>query len=119
MKDAYTTKELASQLAISRQALEKRAKREAWPSERRTGRGGGKVWKLKGLPQDVRTAITLREAEATVPALPDNNVVIPDWAHQVGMARFRLVSEWRQFVDKSKSTKGRATKAFVLAVNAC
>lgn len=76
------------------------------------------MWKLKGLPQDVRTAITLREAEATVPALPDNNVVIPDWAHQVGMARFRLVSEWRQFVDKSKSTKGRATKAFVLAVNA-
>ncbi|MGE4193403.1 MAG: DNA-binding protein, partial [Pseudodesulfovibrio sp.] len=119
MKDVYTTKELTDVTGVTKATLLARAQREDWPSQPRQGRGGGYEWLASGLPQDVRTAIALREAETTVPALPDNNVVIPDWAHQVGMARFRLVSEWRQFVDKSKSTKGRATKAFVLAVNAC
>lgn len=118
MKDAYTTKELACTLRTTERTVNRRAQREGWSSQPRQGRGGGNEWIVSGLPEDVRAAITLHEASSNTPALPSENVVIPDWAHQVGMARYRLVSEWRQFVGKSKSTKGRATKAFVLAINA-
>lgn len=117
MKTSYTTKELAKVISQTDRSVNRRAKRECWPSESRKGRGGGKVWILKGLPEDVRAAITLHEAKRDVPALPSDNVVIPDWAHSVGMARFRVVSEWRQYVAKSKETKGKATKAFLLGVN--
>lgn len=117
MKTSYTTKELAKVISQTDRSVNRRAKRECWPSESRKGRGGGKVWILKGLPEDVRAAITLHEAKRDVPALPSDNVMIPDWAHSVGMARFRVVSEWRQYVAKSKETKGKATEAFLLGVN--
>ncbi|MBI9081728.1 MAG: DDE-type integrase/transposase/recombinase [Pseudodesulfovibrio sp.] len=117
MKDAYITKELTSFVGVTKATLLARAKRENWQSRTRKGRGGGNEWLVAGLPEDVRAAIIMHEAKTDVPALPTDNVVIPDWAYRVGMARFRLVSEWRQFVAKSKVTKGKATAAFLIAVN--
>jgi putative transposase len=117
MKDAYTTKELTILLGAAPSTISRRAKREGWPSRPRQARGGGFEWLAANLPEDVRAAISLHETRAETPALPDENVVIPDWAYKVGMARFRLVNEWRLAVKKSKTTKGKATAAFLTAFN--
>lgn len=115
MKDAYTTKELAAALGVTQRAILGRADRNEWPSQPKAGRGGGNEWLLSGLPEDVRGVIAMREAKAGIPALPESNTVIPDWAYKVGMARFKLVSEWRQAISKSKTTKGKTTEIFLLA----
>lgn len=39
-----------------------RAKREGWPSEKRTGRGAGEVYPVSGLPDDVQAEIRNRHA---------------------------------------------------------
>ena len=39
-----------------------RAKREGWPSEKRTGRGAGEVYPISGLPDDVQAEIRNRHA---------------------------------------------------------
>jgi putative transposase len=117
MKDAYTTAEIAKRMQVTIMTVTRKAKRDNWQSRTRQGRGGGKEWLVEGLPEDVRTAITLHEAKTDVPALPVDNVVIPDWAYTVGMARLRLIIEWRLYIQKSKGSKGAATAAFISAIN--
>lgn len=118
MKDAYTTKQIAIALDVPVRTANRRAKRGGWPSRSRSGRGGGYEWLASGLPGDVKTALAVREAKqeskSVPPALP--GVVIPDWAHRIGMARYRLVLEWRAFTAKGAAQgKGAATKAFLAA----
>ena len=55
--DAFTTREWADLLGVSRQSVDKRAKRESWQSRPRQGRGGGKEWLLASMPVDTREAI--------------------------------------------------------------
>jgi transposase-like Mu len=66
MKEAYSAKELASmKLQILPHAhcnVRNRAKREGWPSEKRTGRGAGDVYPISGLPDDVQAEIRNRHA---------------------------------------------------------
>ena len=117
MKDAYTAKELSRFVGTTVMTILRRAKRERWPSRPRVGAGGGFEWLTSNLPEDVRATITFQEAKAEPPALPSANVVIPDWAHNVGMARFQLVAEWRLAIKKSKAAKGKTTEAFLTAYN--
>lgn len=65
MADTYSTREIIALLGISRQAIDKRAKREAWKSVPRLGRGGGYLWQVASMPPSTRDAIAsalLREA---------------------------------------------------------
>ena len=54
MKDAYTTRELAEALYLSRQAIDLRATREGWQSRKRAGRGGGSLWLVSSMPSETR-----------------------------------------------------------------
>ncbi|WP_314258585.1 Mu transposase C-terminal domain-containing protein [Cardiobacterium hominis] len=66
MKEAYSAKELASMrlqtLPHAHCNVRNRAKREGWPSEKRTGRGAGEVYPISGLPDDVQAEIRNRHA---------------------------------------------------------
>ena len=66
MKEAYSAKELASMklqtLPHAHCNVRNRAKREGWPSEKRTGRGAGDVYPISGLPDDVQAEIRNRFA---------------------------------------------------------
>lgn len=64
IKEAYTTQELAPLLGMSRQGLDKQAKREGWQSRPRSGRGGGNEWLVSSMPQELRLAIGYAEKPA-------------------------------------------------------
>lgn len=85
MKDAYTTQELADVLALSRQAILKRAKREGWHSRIRKGQGGGHEWLLTSMPEVTRVAVAAKVcASAALPAeaitSPSAGTAAPDTA---------------------------------------
>ena len=116
MKDAYSTQEAAALLGITRQSVERRAIREGWQSRPRSGRGGGKEWLLASMPEATRIQIAKAVAESSVPApITPSDIAIPDWANAIGLARFRLVMEWRERCAKSKQTKSMASAMFELA----
>jgi putative transposase len=72
MKDHYTAAELAELqlpgLPSTESATIRRAKREAWPGQKRAGRGGGWEYPLSALPRQARDALLAREAAAPVKA---------------------------------------------------
>lgn len=65
-QDAYTTRELADLLNVSRQAIDLRAEREGWQSRPRKGSGGGYEWLVSSMPEATRLAI----ASKVVPVQP-------------------------------------------------
>ncbi|MDP3425759.1 MAG: DNA-binding protein, partial [Humidesulfovibrio sp.] len=81
---------------LTERAIQIRAKRESWPSVKRSGRGGGNVYPLATLPEDVRAAITLAQAKAVETVSPPalrakaSNVVVPDWSWSKAKAKARL-----------------------------
>lgn len=65
-REAYTTQNLTDVFSISRQAVEKRAKREGWQSVPRKGRGGGNLWLVSSMPAETRdllASLLLRKCE--------------------------------------------------------
>ncbi|XPV77656.1 MAG: DNA-binding domain-containing protein [Desulfovibrio sp.] len=120
LKEAYTTKELATVLSVTAKTLLARGLREGWESRIRKARGGGNEWLVSSLPDAVRSQIVLQQAKTeSAPALPEQDVVIPDWSHKLGMARYRVCHDWMQYVAKQKGTLSsvEATKAFCHAHN--
>lgn len=117
MKDAYSTQEMSQITGVSVKSVLARAEREVWQFRLRSGRGGGKEWLVASMPEATRIQIAKAVAENSDPALPvsSNDVVIPDWANNIGLARFRLVMEWRERCAKSKQTKSMASAMFELA----
>ncbi len=104
-------------LGISRQAVTKRANREAWKFSKRAGRGGGKIYSYCDLPEDVQAAITLHEAQRQPAKCSfDESKPIPDSAHETGLARFKLHADWTRFRAGQKS-KSKADEAFFAAYN--
>lgn len=128
-KETYTSSELAPALGVTERAIQFRAKRDSWPFEKRVGRGGGNVYPLATLPEDVRAAITLAQAkameteESTAPKARAQaaDVVVPDWSWNKAKAKLRLVSEWRSYTAR-QAQLGRNVKeasgAFLLAYEA-
>jgi len=57
MNDTVTAKDIAEALGVAIMTVTRRAKREAWPSEKRIGQGGGKVYPIASLPEPVRIAL--------------------------------------------------------------
>ena len=61
VKESYSSKELAEILQVSRQAVEKRAGRDCWESEKCAGK---RQYPLATLPEDVRAAVALAQVKA-------------------------------------------------------
>lgn len=122
VQNIISMEELARALQRTVSSVSRRAKREAWPSEARGGRGGGRMYPFSTLPEDVRAAVTLAQAKtveaAPQPAQPAADVVMPDWSWTKAKARMRLVSEWRDHVARQAKAGvpvKPATAAFLLA----
>lgn len=70
MKSHYTAKELAGLPGLpgTERSIQRQADREAWPSQKRPGRGGGREYPLTALPPETREHLT-RQIVATAPAV--------------------------------------------------
>ena len=113
----YTVKALSRLLGISPKAIYRRSQSENWKFSKRAGRGGGKIYSYCDLPEDVQAVITLHEAQRQPAKCTfDENRPIPDSAHQTGLARFKLHTDWVQYRTKQKS-KSKADEAFFAAYN--
>jgi putative transposase len=115
MELELTPKEIATNLGISSQAVNKRARKEAWPAKKRHGRGGGKIYDITALPSDIRNTIIAKRAN-NQPVIPGQNKPIPNSKHAEGLARYRLIGYWRQY-RTGKKPKSKADKAFISAFN--
>jgi len=57
MNNTVTAKEIADALQVAVMTVTRRADREQWPFEKRSGRGGGKVYPVASLPAPVQIAL--------------------------------------------------------------
>ena len=130
--EKYATSALMTLFGMNKMAVLRRAARENWQSRKRAGRGGGKEWLVSSMPPATVAALQLAEANiqhelgeeaapapAPVSALPA--APVPDWSFKVAKTRYRLVVEWRAYVEKAKAggkTTKAASQAFVEAYNA-
>ncbi|MBF0482807.1 MAG: Mu transposase C-terminal domain-containing protein [Desulfovibrionaceae bacterium] len=73
--DRLTAKNLAKILGVSVQAVSKRAASESWPSEKRHGKGGGKIFPLTSLPEPIRIAV--KRARSGLTLLPGGQSQAP------------------------------------------
>lgn len=119
MKDAYTAKEIAEAKKVTDRAVRERADRESWSWQKRVVRGGGKEFLAHSLPDDIRSALALREAEsAPPPALPGAEAVIPDWTHRIALDRYRVVHAWREHAKTAKGKKiSQTLSSFLMLFN--
>ena len=81
-KSGYTAQELADLRLVSlpqtRPGVTKKAKREGWPMQERTGRGGGNEYALSSLPAEVQAEIRERHLQALA---KQNPVVVREVKH--------------------------------------
>ncbi len=71
LKEAYTTTELMILLGLSfASSIIRRAKRERWQAQERSGRGGGKEWLLSSMPEETRVAIRAAEEKQALAICP-------------------------------------------------
>jgi len=123
MKEAYTTKDLCEVMGTAPKVMLSRAKREAWPSLPRSGRGGGKEFPFATLPDDVRIAIIQAEEAKLVPASNDllirptlATASVSDTKKTKAMAKVDLVALYQDWVDGyGHGGKGAARKEFISA----
>ena len=89
LKSTYSTQEIVTALPVTRQALEKRIKREQgkgrWIAEKRKGRGGGFVWKFDSIPQDIQLAIRIAEERQILAA--ENALLSPQAVTENAISR--------------------------------
>ena len=127
LKDAYTTREIASILGMAPKNVLTRADREGWDERPRAGRGGGKEWLANDkMPETTRAELAAAlaanlpaPAQSRIAAAPD--LVVPDYAWNRGKARLRIVQEWRAAVAKGKTRgkrSGETTREFIASANA-
>jgi putative transposase len=116
---SYSAAQLALILNVTPMTISRRARKEAWPHEKRQGRGGGKAYPYETLPPDIQAAIVAHEArQLPAPTSPHyESKPIPDKAHKTGLARFQLHADWQKYRRKAKGNKAKADKAFLLAYN--
>ena len=121
MQDAYTAKEVAIPLNVSRQAITKRAAKESWSSRSRQARGGGKEFFFASLPEDVRLKI-MRTEEACSKGLATCPTPTPTLAtakvsgrqKTKALAKVDLVAIYKEWMDKAEhGGKAAARKQFI------
>lgn len=72
---SYTAAQIAEALGVTKQGISYRVKKESWPSTKRPGKGGGRLFALSDLPVDVRDAVLAWElagqgGAVAAPAVP-------------------------------------------------
>lgn len=75
-----TPVEIAEALGVSKQAVNKRAKKEGWLATGDKVRGGGNVYELETLPKAIQLAMHRQQQKATLPAVQEllSEVVEPE-----------------------------------------
>ena len=58
-----TAKEIAEALGINERSVQRRAIKEAWPFQKRSGRGGGNVYIVASLPESIHIALVQHTAQ--------------------------------------------------------
>jgi len=119
IKTNYSAVELADILDVSRQAINKRANKEGWLFSESFNRQGGHIYRYEDLPDDVKVATARKLTEAEPKKILDS-VRVPGWSNRIGLARFQVVTQWRDYRrEQAKEGKGKteATAAFLLAYN--
>lgn len=61
----YSAAQIALHMGISKRAVNERATEEKWPFTKRSGKGGGRLFRIEDLPDDVRLAIAIKECPYT------------------------------------------------------
>lgn len=64
----YTAAQISKAMGLTERAVQKRAKNEGWPSQKRKGKGGGRLFSLQNLPKQVRDAVLAWELKTSAPA---------------------------------------------------
>ena len=131
----HTAQELADILGISERAVRKRALSERWAHEERPNpRGGGvqKSYPASALPSEIRDKIAAHKLQrslspetamacrpAPLPVVTRSAlaaVPIPERSDKIGLAKFRIVTKWREIVASQPwGKKDEATEAFLTA----
>ncbi len=65
----YTAAQIAEHMDVTERAIQKRATRESWLFTKRPGKGGGRLFQLSDLPEDVRLAIAAKSCPYTPPPI--------------------------------------------------
>jgi putative transposase len=77
MRDAYTALELSALLGISARAVRIRATKESWPYNEVCARGGcSKHYTWRGLPDDIKLKINLRDRELALQVAAQDPVMM-------------------------------------------
>ena len=119
LKTEYSTGEMPKILGQTRQYVWGRAVNEDWTISKRSNRQGGHLYRYADLPEDVNLAIARQMVKAEPKRVLDG-ARIPDWSNRIGLARYRLVMEWRAYRQqqaKKGQRKTQATAAFILGYN--
>lgn len=129
IREAYSSKELAVLLGFSVvRSVFLRAKREAWSSRPRLGRGGGKEWLVSSMPQTTQDAIRRAEERKAIEAesqnLPDapsfalsplqKQTILDDKRRYKALAKADLLGQYEAFQAKYGRTVAQKD-AFILA----
>lgn len=135
VKNAYSSAELAPALSLTERAVRDRAVREFWPSMPRAGRGGGKLFPLATLPDDVRLALAsaatnheaaalkLREelaqraAETTRQTALSTFATLPEPRKRRAEARALIARLCNDFLSTSGLPRRRGTELFAADYN--
>lgn len=129
LKEAYTTTELMILLGLSfASSIIRRAKRERWQAQERSGRGGGKEWLLSSMPEETRVAIRAAEekqalaicpAPAPFPALSltTTTAIMDDKRRYKALARADLVCQYLTWQRRHGATKVQKGE-FIIAYKA-
>ena len=118
-KEYYSAAELAATVSVHSSNIIRRANKENWPILKRSNRLGGNAYPYESLPDDVKAAIA-RQLAAAEPKRALEGAVIPDWSNKFGLARYRIVMEWRAWRQKqAKKSVGKteATGSYLAAYN--
>lgn len=129
LKEAYTTTELIPLLELSfASSIIRRAERERWQAQERSGRGGGKEWLLSSMPEETRVAIRAAEekqalaicpAPAPFPALSltTTTAIMDDKRRYKALARADLVCQYLTWQRRHGATKVQKAE-FIIAYKA-
>jgi hypothetical protein len=131
-----TASQLSEALGCTLSTLHRRAKAEAWPHEQKPGRGGGKLFPLSTLPDDVRLALAstatnheaaalkLREelaqrmAETSRQAALSTFATLPEPRKRRAEARALIARLCNDFLATSGLPRRRGTELFATDYNA-
>lgn len=128
LKEAYTTKESAELLGITRQGADWKAKAENWQSRKRVGRGGGREWLVCSMPEETQLAIRAAEEKAalihgnegsTLPAISDRTAtaILDDGRRYKALAKADLLRKYLEWQSRHGATKVQKA-AFISAYKA-